>query len=163
MGRPNMDKILTNITKEGLSKDEVKKACIELANIAIEMRKKSYAPYSHFAVGAALIAADGTVITGCNIENAAYPVGICAERTAFSKAVSEGYTKFKALAIAGAPDSVEGSDFCPPCGMCRQAMREFCDSDFPVVLVKKGENEEPQIKIMTLEELLPESFGPDNL
>lgn len=153
-----------NITSEEINEGKCKESCIELANIAIEMRKKSYAPYSHFTVGAALVATDGTVFTGCNIENAAYPVGICAERTAISKAVSEGYKNFSALAIAGAPESKEGSDLCPPCGMCRQAIREFCDGDFPIILVNTGEKEtETQIKIMTLSELLPESFGPDNL
>ena len=136
----------------------------ELVKKALEARKKAYAPYSHFQVGAALLAEDGTVFTGCNVENASYPVGICAERTAFSHAVCEGHTTFAALAIVGAPSEKNGSDLCAPCGMCRQFIREFCRGDFPVLLPKCGEDGELLEKnIYTLEELLPESFGPENL
>ena len=136
----------------------------ELVKKALEARKKAYAPYSHFQVGAALLAEDGTVFTGCNVENASYPVGICAERNAFSHAVCEGHTTFVALAIVGAPSEKNGSDLCAPCGMCRQFIREFCRGDFPVLLPKCGEDGELLEKnIYTLEELLPESFGPENL
>jgi len=136
----------------------------KLAELAIKMRTRSYAPYSHYCVGAALLAEDGSIFGGCNVENAAYPVGICAERTAFSKAVSEGFTKFKALVIAGAKQDTSGSDFCAPCGMCRQFIREFCSEDFPIILIKTDSpNKISDYKIYKLKELLPESFGPDNL
>lgn len=92
----------------------------ELVELALEARKNAYAPYSHFSVGAALLCADGTVYTGCNIENASYPCGICAERTAASKAVSEGKREFTALAVAGSSE-----ELCTPCGLCRQFLFEF--------------------------------------
>ena len=131
----------------------------ELINKAIEMTQRSYAPYSHFHVGAALLAKDGRVFTGCNVENAAYGPSNCAERTAVFKAVSEGMREFDAIAIAGGPEAQDGSvsikDFCPPCGVCRQVLSEFCDRDFKIVLVNgKGEQ-----KIFTLGQLLPESFS----
>ena len=136
----------------------------ELASAALKMRTFSYVPYSKFAVGAALLSEDGEVYTGCNIENASYPVGICAERTAFSKAVSEGVTRFRAIVIVGGPKGDAASELCPPCGMCRQFMREFCSGDFPVALVRADEeNRILETKIFTLSELLPESFGPENL
>ena len=91
----------------------------ELKAAAVAMLDRAYCPYSHFPVGAALECADGTVFTGCNIENAVYPVGTCAERTAMSKAVSEGHTDFVRIVIAG-----RSSDYCYPCGMCRQFMKE---------------------------------------
>ena len=118
----------------------------------------AYAPYSHFKVGASLLTEDGEVYTGCNIENAAFGPGNCAERTAIFKAVSEGKREFAAIAICGGKDG-EAEDYCPPCGVCRQVMREFCGPSFRVLLVKgTGERRE-----FTLAELLPESFGPDNL
>ena len=145
-------------TKEWLPEYE------KLVSTAISMRKRSYAPYSHYCVGAALLSEDGTVFTGCNVENASYPVGICAERTAISKAVSEGHKKFKALAIAGALSKSNGSDFCAPCGMCRQFIREFCSEDFPIILAKADDSAEiKEHKIYELKELLPDSFGPENL
>ncbi len=137
----------------------------QLVRIALEMRNNySYAPYSHYHVGAALQGEDGVVYTGCNVENASYPVGVCAERTAFVKAVSEGCHRFRALVITGAASDKKGSDFCAPCGMCRQAIREFCDPDFPVIMVEVDEDGVVQAyKIYRLEELLVDSFGPDNL
>ena len=136
----------------------------DLVKAAGKARKKAYAPYSGFKVGAALLTEDGTVIKGCNVENASYPVGICAERNAFSHAIYKGYQKFSALAIAGAPAEKNGSDFCAPCGMCRQFIREFCSPDFPVILAKCDENGEIlEKRVLPLEELLPESFGPENL
>ena len=99
-----------------------------LVKTAIEMTERSYAPYSHFHVGAALLDKNGKVWTGCNIENAAYGPSNCAERTAVFKAVSEGSRDFEAIAIAGGPEG-KVKDFCPPCGVCRQVMSEFCKKD----------------------------------
>ncbi len=129
-----------------------------LAPRAVEARKGAYCPYSGFAVGAALLCRDGTVYSGCNIENAGYSSTNCAERTAFFKAVSEGNREFLAIAVAGGPAGEEPREFCPPCGICRQVMREFCGPDFEIVLTNGSE-----LKFYTLEELLPCSFGPDNL
>ena len=121
---------------------------------ARDARSFSYAPYSNFHVGAALLCIDGSIYSGCNVENAAYSPGNCAERTAVFKAVSEGHTKFKAIAIVG-----EG-DVTPPCGVCRQVLREFVvPQDFQVILAGHGS----AYKIKSLEELLSLSFGPDNL
>ena len=131
----------------------------ELINKAREAMNLSYAPYSHFTVGAALLCADGSIYQGVNIENASYGASNCAERTAFFKAVSEGKRKFTAIAICGGPDKND-TDFCPPCGICRQVMREFCGSDFRIILAA---DHGKQIKEYTLSQLLPESFGPDNL
>lgn len=119
-------------------------------------REKAYAPYSGFKVGAALLAADGTVYTGCNVENASFGATICAERTAFTKAVSEGSHSFKAIAIVGGAENDDKE--CPPCGICRQFMSEFCGSDFQIVL--KSGNE---YKIFTLGGLLPSAFEGENL
>lgn len=131
----------------------------KLLDEAEEAMKMAYTPYSHHKVGAALLTKDGRVIRGCNIENAAYGPTNCAERTAFFKAVSEGIMDFKAIAIVGGIDGVI-RDFCAPCGVCRQVMREFCSpSEFEIVL----ENAEREIKVFKLEELLPLSFGPENL
>ena len=133
--------------------------CRKLLKKAEEMLAKSYAPYSHFHVGAALLAEDGTVFTGCNVENASYGASNCAERTAVFKAVSEGCTKFRAIAIAGGQDGIIG-DFCPPCGICRQVLREFGDPETFTVILGNGEG---AIRTFLLKELLPESFGPDSL
>lgn len=131
----------------------------ELAKKSVAMTRLSYAPYSRFHVGAALLAKDGTVWSGCNIENAAYGPSNCAERTAVFKAVSEGCHDFEAIAIAGGAENADGipqiSDFCPPCGVCRQVLAEFCGKDFKVILVGKDGSQ----KILTLGELLPESFS----
>ena len=130
----------------------------ELVKKALEAREMAYAPYSHHTVGAALLCDDGTVYKGCNIENAGYTPTNCAERTAFFKAVSEGYRKFKKIVIVG---GMEGGslDFTAPCGVCRQVMREFCSDDFEIVLAITTE----QYKTYTLKEMLPCGFGPDNL
>ena len=132
---------------------------------ALDMRNHySYAPYSHYHVGAALLGKDGVIYTGCNVENASYPVGTCAERTAFVKAVSEGCREFSALVVVGASSAKKGSDFCAPCGMCRQAIREFCDPGFPIIMAQVDEDGKVQAyRIYRLDELLPDSFGPDNL
>ena len=120
----------------------------------LEARKKAYVPYSHFAVGAALLCADGKVYTGCNIENASFSPTVCAERTAFFKAVSEGHKEFEAIAICGAKDSEEPSVICPPCGVCRQVMQEFCMPDFRVILY----GSEGRTKVYTLNEIMPLRF-----
>ena len=125
----------------------------ELKAAAVAMLDRAYCPYSHFAVGAALECADGTVFTGCNIENAAFSPTICAERTAVAKAVSEGHTDFVRIAIAG-----RSADFCVPCGVCRQVLREFAPDIEVICLNGKGEE-----KVFTLSELLPYSFGPEFL
>ena len=121
----------------------------ELLHRAEEASRKAYCKYSRFAVGAALLTESGEIYTGCNIENISYPVGICAERVAFSKAVSEGHSKFKAIAIVGASVSESPDKPCYPCGMCRQFIREFCKEDFQFVLSDR---------IYTLQELLPFGF-----
>lgn len=131
----------------------------ELIKTATEMTKRSYVPYSHFHVGAALLDSNGKVWTGCNIENAAYGPSNCAERTAVFKAVSEGVRSFEAIAIVGGPEDENGKvqiqDFCPPCGVCRQVLSEFCDREFKIILAN-GNGEQ---KVFTLAELLPESFS----
>ncbi len=118
---------------------------------AFEAKEMSYSPYSSFKVGAALLCGDGKVYKGCNIENASYPVTLCAERVAIANAVSDGNKDFKAIVITG------GEDYCFPCGMCRQALAEFADGDFKVVLAKN----EKETKVYKLSELLPESFVLD--
>lgn len=126
----------------------------KLMEEAFAARKSAYAPYSQFTVGAALLTESGKVYRGCNVENSAYPAGNCAERTAFFKAVSEGERKFEAIAVAGGPAG-EDSVFCPPCGICRQVMAEFCSPDFSVILTGKA----GRTRRYTLEELLPWSFS----
>ena len=130
----------------------------KLVSYAVEARKNAYAPYSGYRVGAALLCTDGTVTRGCNIENATYTPTVCAERTAFFKAVSEGKRGFRAIAVVGG--SGEGiGDYSYPCGVCRQVMKEFCDPAFEIVLLNgKGE-----IRILRLSELLPYAFDKGNL
>ena len=131
----------------------------ELLDNAKDMLNFSYTPYSHFKVGAALLAKNGTIYRGCNIENAAYTPTICAERTAFFKAVSEGCREFEAIAIVGGKEGVI-EDFCPPCGVCRQVMMEFVNPDtFEVITAVSEEKYQKN----TLKEVLPFGFGPDNL
>lgn len=120
----------------------------KLMDCAIKARENAYSPYSHFAVGAALLCEDGTLYEGCNIENASYGLTTCAERTAIFKAVSEGHIKFKALAVVA---DTEGP--CAPCGACRQVMAEF---KIPLIIMG---NLMGNIKIVTIEELLPFSFS----
>lgn len=126
----------------------------KLIKKAIEMINFSYAPYSNFHVGAALLTSEGEIYTGCNIENAAYGPSNCAERTAIFKAVSEGKKEFEAIAVVGGKNG-KIENFCPPCGVCRQVLAEFCKKDFEIVLAKSTN----EYKIMTLEQLLPESFS----
>ena len=129
----------------------------QLATRAKEAMQLAYSPYSGYKVGAALLCKDGTVYTDCNIENAGYSATNCAERTAFFKAVSEGQREFEAIAICGGKDGVIEGLF-PPCGVCRQVMREFCSDDFLIYLVTKNGVEE-----YTLAQLLPVSFCPENV
>ncbi len=129
----------------------------ELMSKAAKARESAYAPYSHFRVGAALVAKNGNVYLGCNIENSAYSPSVCAERVAFFKAVSEGIKEFDAIAIVGGKEG-ETSTLCAPCGVCRQVMTEFCDKDFKIVL---GTSE--KFEIHTLEELLPLAFSKDGV
>ena len=128
-----------------------------LMHLAQEARNYSYSPYSHFRVGAALLSKSGKIYTGCNIENAAYSVTNCAERTAIFKAVSEGERDFVALAIVGGREG-ETSDFCAPCGVCRQVISEFCPKEFEIVL-----GNEDKFKVYTLDQLLPFSFSDKDL
>ena len=131
----------------------------ELIRSAMEARKKAYAPYSGYMVGAAVLTNELRIYTGCNIENAAYTPTVCAERTAVFKAVSEGWRRFKAIAVVGSPKG-DITQYAFPCGVCRQVMREFADADNFVVIVAKSEQD---YQAFTLRELLPEGFGPENL
>ena len=124
----------------------------KLIGLAKKAMERAYAPYSGFHVGAALLCADGSVYTGCNIENASYGATNCAERTAFFTAVGDGHRDFTAIAICGGQGG-EICDFCPPCGICRQVMAEFCKPDFTVYLIHATGWEE-----VTLADLLPHSF-----
>ena len=130
----------------------------ELLNIAKEAMNRAYAPYSGFQVGAALLTKKGKVYTGCNIENASFSPTCCAERTAFFKAVSEGEREFSALAVVGGKDGII-AELCPPCGVCRQVIREFCREDFPIYLW----NGKGAPVCLTLCELLPFGFSDKNL
>lgn len=149
----------------------------DMIRMAFQARKQAYVPYSHFQVGAALLAEAETqgsngisegrvIITGCNIENAAYSPGNCAERTAIFKAISEGYNRFYAIAIVAGKESMTEEQiaktdiYTSPCGMCRQVLREFVNPDTFQVIMAKSETD---YIVKTLAELLPMSFGPDNL
>ena len=131
----------------------------KLIQMAIDNQKNSYAPYSKFNVSAAALMGSGKIYLGVNVENAAYPAGICAERNAIFHAIQEGERKLVAIAIVGGPN-FSITDYCAPCGVCRQVMREFCQPKDMVVLIAKSPED---YKEMTLEQLLPESFGPDSL
>lgn len=135
------------------------KLIVHMIDTALGQLKYSYTPYSGFKVGAALLADNGKIYTGCNIENAAYTPSNCAERTAFFKAVSEGITKFKAICIVGGKDGVV-TEYTPPCGVCRQVMMEFCNPEtFQVILAV----DDRRYHMYRLKELLPHGFGPFNL
>lgn len=124
----------------------------ELIGNAMAAMKNSYSPYSGFCVGAALLTKKGKVYTGCNIENSSYSVTNCAERTALHTAVSKGEREFAAIAIVGGKNG-RVENYCPPCGVCRQVLAEFCRKDFKIYLYNGVE-----IKVYTLDEMLPESF-----
>ena len=129
----------------------------DLLQLAMEAREMSYAPYSGFRVGAALVGKSGKIYKGCNVENAAYSPTNCAERTAVFKAVSEGEREFTAIAIVGGMDEAI-ADFCAPCGVCRQVLAEFCDKDFRLVLGNPD-----NLKVYSFEEILPFAFGKADL
>ena len=129
----------------------------QLVFMAKEAMMNAYSPYSGYKVGAALLCKDGSVYTGCNIENAGYSATNCAERTAFFKAVSEGKREFTSIAICGGKDGVLDGEF-PPCGVCRQVMQEFCEDEFLIYLASKD-----GIETYTLKELLPMSFRPETV
>ena len=140
------------VTAEGFDRKE-------LVARAFSVIHNSYAPYSHFNVAAAVLCSSGKIYTGVNVENASYPAGICAERTAIVHAAAEGEREITAIAIIGGANG-EVDDYCPPCGVCRQFMREFCNPEKMIVIMAKSPEEWTE---MTLEQLLPMSFGPDNL
>lgn len=143
---------------EALGEIALKKEVLEeMIHLALEKRKDAYAPYSHFCVGAALLGKSGRLYTGCNVENAAYGPSNCAERTAFFHAVSEGERSFQAICIAGGMEGAPPQDYCPPCGVCRQVMMEFCHPDEFAIILAKNEKE---YKIYTLGQLFPLGFGP---
>ena len=124
----------------------------ELIRVAAEVRKRAYAPYSGFKVGAALLTRDQKIYAGCNMENAAYSPSLCAERAAFAAAVSAGERDFTAIAVIA-----EGKDYCVPCGVCRQVMLEFCEEDFMIIAAKT----EDDYRIFRLRELIPHGFCLD--
>ena len=130
-------------------KEEYKK----LISKAKKARKKAYTPYSKFKVGAAVLSVDGKIFTGCNIENASFGLAVCAERVAIFKAISEGTTKFEAIAVIGDTDKP-----CSPCGACRQVISEFGE-DIPLIMA----NLNGAVKIKKIKELLPEAFGKNDL
>jgi len=134
-----------------MSKQPTDRQLIEMAR---QVRELAYAPYSHFPVGAALLGRSGRVYTGCNVENASYPLTICAEQAAITKAVSEGEREFKAIAVMTATGAT-------PCGACRQILREFGgpDGDLRVIVA----DTEGRVRTFTIAELLPAGFTPDQL
>ena len=136
-----------------------KKLAEKMIELAAAQLSYSYAPYSNFKVGAALLTEGGKLYTGCNIENAAYGPSNCAERTAFFKAVSEGERRFRAICIVGGKDGVP-TEYAAPCGVCRQVMMEFCNPEkFRVITAVSEDNYLEK----TLGEMLPHGFGPENL
>lgn len=130
----------------------------QLIETAVKAREMAYAPYSHYKVGAALLAKSGKIHTGCNVENASFTPTNCAERTAFFKAISEGDREFEMIAIVAGKDGEELSKNCTPCGVCRQVMTEFCDKDFKIILGTPDD-----FKVLTLEEIMPYSFSATEL
>lgn len=147
------------IKEEMISKITVEKIK-ELNKVALDARSSSYVPYSRFAVGAALLSSDGSITKGINIENAAFTPGTCAERTAIYSAIANGKKDFLAISICGGEKGKKPNDYCPPCGVCRQVIREFADKNkFLIILCKTVDD----YKIYTLEELLPLSFGPESM
>ena len=155
-----MIEIRMDFSTEYISEDQkdVYAVFSKLVKEAERMRAKSYAPYSHWTVGAALLSQSGVLYRGCNVENAAYTPTCCAERTAFFQAIAQGERRFRCIAIAGGREGEPSRTFCAPCGVCRQVMAEFCEEDFQIILTD-GEN----MRIYTWKELLPEPFGPKNL
>ena len=132
----------------------------ELIQKALEIRNNAYVPYSRFSVGAALLTKEGTIFTGCNIENRSYPAGLCAERVAIFSAVAAGFREFDGIAVTGGVRDKEPDDFCYPCGMCLQVMTEFCDPDFEVLIVK-NEEEVEEYRLIDLMPHVFESLGKE--
>lgn len=130
-----------------------------LVREALSARARAYVPYSHFAVGAALLSKNGTIYRGCNIENAAYTPTNCAERTAVFTAVCAGEHEFEAIAIVGGDKDAVTLSECFPCGVCRQVLTEFCPPEFPIIIA----TDEQHYQVYTLADLLPHSFGPCDL
>ncbi len=130
----------------------------ELCALSIKAAEHSYSPYSNYRVGAALKTKSGKIFVGCNVENAAFSECICAERTAFVKALSEGERRFSVIAVVALKNG-EIDKSCVPCGACRQVMSEFCTPDFEIVLVSS----EDEYRVVKIEELIPNSFGKANL
>lgn len=131
----------------------------ELILEAKKAREMSYAPYSHFKVGAALLTKEGKLYHGCNIENASYSPTNCAERTAFFKAVSEGEREFEKIAIVGGIEGTEADELCAPCGVCRQVMMEFCDPESFQIILANGKDKHIQV---SLKEMVPYGSSPKN-
>lgn len=127
---------------------------------AKKAREHAYTPYSNFKVGAALLTKKGKIYHGCNIENAGYTPTNCAERTAFFKAVYDGEREFEKIAVVGGPDGSEADELCAPCGVCRQVMMEFCNPETFKIILANGKGKYVE---MTLKEMLPYGFGPENL
>ena len=127
-----------------------------MAEKACEVMQNAYAPYSNYHVGVCVLAEDGSMFTGCNVENASYGLTICAERSAITSLISDGKKKIKALAVVGS-----GEELCTPCGSCRQVMREFAAPDTPVYLCNPKTKK--VVRTTTMGELLPDSFGPEHL
>ena len=133
-----------------LTREQISSLCEQ----ALAMREKAYVPYSRFAVGAGLMTEDGKIYGGCNIENLSFGATNCAERTAIFKAVSEGSTVLRALAIAGGAAGTEPDDYCAPCGICRQVMTEFAGEEFEIFLVRSANDWQRY----TMDEILPLQF-----
>ena len=129
-----------------------------LVQAAFEAQKRSYAPYSKFEVGAALLTDEGDIYGGCNIENASLSAGVCAERTAFLKAVYDGKRDFTAIAVVGKPKEADVFDYCAPCGICRQVLSELLTLDTPILMATKTEQ-----KTILVRDLMPAIFGPEDL
>lgn len=144
-----------NITEKSISDEET----VWLIEEAFKARKAAYAPYSHYHVGAALLTVGGKIYHGANIENASYGASNCAERTAIFAAVNKGERKFVAIAIVGALEGEEPTEYAFPCGICRQVMQEFMEHDFRIIVAKNVND----YKCYTLAELLPEGFGGNSI
>ncbi len=156
--RASQNKTSQNKTDQNKT-DQVGADNAALIRAALEARKSAYVPYSHYAVGAALLTDAGEIVSGCNIENASFGATNCAERTAFFKAVSQGLKGFRAIAIAGGMDGEAPVEYAYPCGICRQVMREFCRDDFQVIVAKSVED----FREYRLDELLPFGFGGESI
>ena len=137
-----------------LKTDMISKNFEKLFNAAKIVRENAHVPYSNFKVGAAFLTEDNSIISGCNVENAAYPQSQCAEASAIGNLVSQGFSKIKEVVVIGS-----GSLLCSPCGGCRQRLREFASLETQIHMC----NSDGHLKTSTLKELLPDSFGPENL